>query len=117
MTTLPTPHALPLAPVAERGVTRYRGSRPASQLKVSGIDVFSAGDMADLKGAESIRFADHAAGVYKRLWLKNNRVLAAVLFGYTRAAGQYAEMIETQCDVSARRDALLLGEATAGSAA
>jgi nitrite reductase (NADH) large subunit len=105
------------AHLAERGVTRYRGSRPASQLKVSGIDVFSAGNMVELKGAESIRFADHAAGIYKRLWLRDNRVLAAVLFGDTRSAGYFAELIETQRDVSARRDTLLLGEATAGSAA
>jgi nitrite reductase (NADH) large subunit len=105
------------AHLAERGVTRYRGSKPASQLKVSGIDVFSAGDIAALQGAESIRFADHAAGVYKRLWLRDNRVLAAVLFGDTRSAARYAELIETQRDVSAQRDTLLLGEAAGGSAA
>lgn len=98
------------AHLAERGVTRYRGSRPASQLKVSGIDVFSAGDLSQLRSAESIRYADHAAGIYKRLWLRDNRVLAAVLFGDTRAAGQLAELIETQRDVSALRETLLLGE-------
>jgi nitrite reductase (NADH) large subunit len=106
------------AHLAERGVTRYRGSRPASQLKVSGIDVFSAGNLTGLQGAESIRFADHGAGIYRRLWLRDNRVLAAVLFGDTRAAARYAELIETQRDVSAQRDMLLLGEpAAAGSAA
>jgi nitrite reductase (NADH) large subunit len=105
------------AHLAERGVTRYRGSRPASQLKVSGIDVFSAGNIAEVGGAESIRFADPGAGIYKRLWLRDNRVQAAVLFGDTRAAAQYAELIETQRDVSAQRDALLLAEGAAGSAA
>jgi nitrite reductase (NADH) large subunit len=105
------------AHLAERGVTRYRGSRPASQLKVSGIDVFSAGNIAELRGTESIRFADPAAGIYKRLWLKDNRVLAAVLFGDTRAATQYAELIETQRDVSAQRDTLLLDASAGGSAA
>ncbi|MFO7325355.1 MAG: nitrite reductase small subunit NirD [Pseudomonadota bacterium] len=98
------------AHLAERGVTRFRGSKPASQLKVSGIDVFSAGDIAQLRSAESIRYADHAAGVYKRLWLRENRLLAAVLFGDTRAAPQLAELIETQRDVSALRETLLLGE-------
>jgi nitrite reductase (NADH) large subunit len=101
------------AHLAEKGVTRYRGSKPSSQLKVSGIDVFSAGDFSKLGSAESIRYADHAAGVYKRLWLKDNRLLAAVLFGDTRSAAHYAELIETQRDVSSQRDSLLLGEAGA----
>jgi len=103
--------------LAEKGVTRYRGSKPSSQLKVSGIDVFSAGDIADLKGAESIRYADRAAGIYKRLWVKDNRVLAAVLYGDTSAAVQLADLIETQRDVSGQRDALLLGDMAGGSAA
>jgi NAD(P)H-dependent nitrite reductase small subunit len=98
------------AHLAERGVTRFRGSRPSSQLKVSGIDVFSAGDISQLRSADSIRFADPAAGVYKRLWLRDNRVLAAVLFGDTSAAAQLAELIETQRDVSSLRETLLLGE-------
>jgi NAD(P)H-dependent nitrite reductase small subunit len=106
------------AHLAERGVMRYRGSQPASQLKVSGIDVFSAGDIAKQSGAESIRYADRAAGVYKRLWLKDNRLQAAVLFGDTRDAARYAGLIETQRDLSGQRDALLLGDfPAAGSAA
>ncbi len=98
------------AHLAERGVTRYRGSQPSSQLKVSGIDVFSAGDLTQLQGTESIRYADPAAGIYQRLWLRDNRIRAAVLVGDTRAAGQLAELIETQRDVSGRREMLLLGE-------
>jgi nitrite reductase (NADH) large subunit len=106
------------AHLAERGVSRYRGSSPASQLKVSGIDVFSAGEHARTGGTESMRFADRAAGIYKRLWLKDNRLQAAVLFGDTRNAGWYAELIEHQRDVSALRESLLLGEQpVAGSAA
>jgi NAD(P)H-dependent nitrite reductase small subunit len=104
------------AHLAERGVARYRGSRPASQLKVSGIDVFSAGNIGELRGAESIRFTDRSAGVYKRLWLRDNRVLAAVLYGDTRSAAHYSDLIESQRDVSAQRDTLLLGE-IGGSAA
>ncbi len=98
------------AHLAERGVTRYRGSQPSSQLKVSGIDVFSAGDLSQLRDAESIRYADRAAGIYKRLWLRDNRLLAAVLYGDTRAAAQVAELIQSQRDVSQLRETLLLGE-------
>jgi NAD(P)H-dependent nitrite reductase small subunit len=106
------------AHLAERGVTRYRGSQPASQLKVSGIDVFSAGDHVKHSAAETIRYSDRAAGVYRRLWLKDNRVQAAVLFGDTRNAGWYAELIEQQRDVSMLRETLLLGtQPLAGSVA
>jgi NAD(P)H-dependent nitrite reductase small subunit len=106
------------AHLAESGVTRYRGSQPASQLKVSGIEVFSAGDHGKHPTAETIRYSDRAAGVYRRLWLKDNRVQAAVLFGDTRNAGWYAELIEQQRDVSTLRETLLLGAPpTAGSAA
>ena len=98
------------AHLAERGVARYRGSQPASQLKVSGIAVFSAGDPARVQGAESIRYADRAAGIYKRLWVRENRLQAAVLCGDTRSAAWYAELIEHQRDISPWRDQLLWGE-------
>jgi NAD(P)H-dependent nitrite reductase small subunit len=106
------------AHLAERGVPRYRGSQPVSQLKVSGIDVFSAGDHGKHGTAETLRYSDRAAGVYRRLWLKDNRVQAAVLFGDTRNAGWYAELIEQQRDVSVLRETLLLGaQPVAGSVA
>ena len=98
------------AHLAERGVSRYRGSSPASQLKVSGIAVFSAGDPAKARGSESIRYADRAAGVYKRLWVHENRLLAAVLYGDTRNAAWYAELIEQQRNISPWREQLMLGE-------
>ena len=61
---------------------------------------------------------DRAAGIYKRLWLKDNRLQAAVLFGDTSHSARYAELIQAQCDVSALREMLLLGELpAAGSAA
>jgi NAD(P)H-dependent nitrite reductase small subunit len=106
------------AHLAEHGGTRYRGSRPSSQLKVSGIEVFSAGDPAGAAGAESIRYADHAGGIYKRLWISDNRLRAVVLYGDTRNAAWYAELIEQQRDVSLWREQLLWGQApAAGNAA
>jgi nitrite reductase (NADH) large subunit len=105
------------AHLAERGVMRYRGSQPVSQMKVSGIEVFSAGDLSRVQGAESIRYADRAAGVYKRLWLRDNRVQAAVLFGDARDAVRIAALIESQRDVTAQRDTLLLGDAAAADTA
>jgi nitrite reductase (NADH) large subunit len=105
------------AHLAEHGGTRYRGSQPVSQLKVSGIEVFSAGDHSKHAAAETIRYSDRAAGVYRRLWLKDNRLKAAVLFGDTRNSGWYARLIEQQHDVSELRETLLLGEQPASGAA
>jgi nitrite reductase (NADH) large subunit len=104
------------AHLAERGVTRYRGSQPSSHLKVSGIDLFSAGDHAMHPAAETIRYSDRAGGIYRRLWLKDNRLQAAVLFGDTRNARWYAELIEQQRDVSVLRETLLLGAQPAAGA-
>ncbi len=97
------------AHLAERGVARYRGSMPQSRLKVTGIDVFSAGDIAAVTGTESLRYVDRGGGVYKRLLLQGNRLQAAVLFGDTRDAAWYAQLIEKRSDVSALREQMLLG--------
>src|SRR6185369_4044112 len=105
------------AHLAERGVPRYRGSQPVSQLKVSGIEVFSAGEYRKHSAAETIRYSDRSAGIYRRLWLKDNRVQAAVLFGDTRNSAWYAQLIEQQHDISAVRETLLLGEPSSGAVA
>ena len=99
------------AHLAERGVSRYRGSSPAAQLKVTGIDVFSAGAINDINGAESIRYCDRGGGIYKRLWIRGNRMQAAILYGDTRSAAWYADLIENQRDVSDLRHSLLLEDA------
>jgi NAD(P)H-dependent nitrite reductase small subunit len=97
--------------LAERGVSRYRGSQPVAQLKVTGIDLFSAGDLASAAGAESLRYADRRGGIYRRLLVRNDRLQAAVLYGDTRNAGWYAQLIENQQDIATFRDQLLLGSA------
>jgi NAD(P)H-dependent nitrite reductase small subunit len=99
------------AHLAERGVSRYRGSSPAAQLKVTGIDVFSAGAIDAMDGVESIRYCDRGGGIYKRVWIRGNRLQAAILYGDTRSAAWYADLIESQRDVSDVRHALLLEDA------
>ncbi|MEO8315618.1 MAG: hypothetical protein ABI645_12600, partial [Pseudomonadota bacterium] len=60
--------------------------------------------------SETIRYSDRSAGIYRRLWLRNNRVQAAVMFGDTRNSAWYARLIEQQNDISDLRETLLLGE-------
>ncbi|MFT3904699.1 MAG: nitrite reductase small subunit NirD [Steroidobacteraceae bacterium] len=99
------------AHLAERGTARYPGSRLATQLKVSGIDVYSAGEFNVKEGRESLVMRDPKRGVYKRLVLENNRIRGAVLVGDTRDGRWYFDLINEQRDVGAWREQLLFGEA------
>jgi nitrite reductase (NADH) large subunit len=95
--------------LAERGVSRYRGSLSATQLKVTGIDLYSAGEFHGTEHAEDIVLRDPGRRVYKRLIVRDNKLRGAVLFGDTSAGPWYAELIEAGKDVGGLRDRLLFG--------
>lgn len=95
--------------LAEKSHLRYHGSQPATHLKVSGVNVFSAGDIAGGEGREDLVMRDTRRGIYKRLVLENNRVVGAVLYGDTRDGAWYGELISEATDVSAFRNRLLFG--------
>jgi len=96
--------------LAERGVRRYSGSRLSTQLKISGVQVFSAGDYAAGAGRESLIMRDAKRGIYKRLVLEDNKVRGAVLYGDTRDGNWYFDLINEGRDIGALRDQLLFGE-------
>ena len=89
------------------GIGRYQGSVLATKLKVTGIDLFSAGDFMGGPGAEAITLGDAEAGVYRKVVLRENRVTGAVLYGDTEGASWLADLIAAKADVSAIRDALV----------
>lgn len=91
----------------------YEGSVTATKLKVSGIDVFSAGDFAGGDGAEDIVLRDAARGVYKRVVVKDGRVVGAVLYGDTADGNWYFDLLKRSEDVTEIRDALIFGQAFA----
>jgi NAD(P)H-dependent nitrite reductase small subunit len=97
--------------LAERGARRYRTSSYSTQLKVSGIDVFSAGDYAEGRGRESLVLRDPKRGVYKRLVLEGDKICGAVLYGDIRDGNWYFEMINERRDIGAVRAQLLFGAA------
>jgi NAD(P)H-dependent nitrite reductase small subunit len=91
--------------------TRGYRSRPfPAQLKVAGIEVFSAGDFEDRPGRESLVMRDPARGIYRRLVIEQGRMRGAVLVGDTRAGGWYTELIREARDVSGLREQLMFGE-------
>ncbi|TVV75117.1 nitrite reductase large subunit NirB [Sphingomonas solaris] len=91
----------------------YRGSVTSTKLKVSGIDVFSAGDFSGGDGAEDIVMRDAARGIYKRVVVKDDRIVGAVLYGDTADGNWYFDMLRKGEDVSEIREKLIFGQAFA----
>ena len=102
--------------LAHLGYKRYPGSVTSTKLKVTGIDVFSAGDFVGDETTEQMVLKDEGGGVYKKLVLKENRVLGAVLYGDTIDGAWYFKLMREKTDVSAMRRGLLLGESHLGDA-
>jgi nitrite reductase (NADH) large subunit len=91
----------------------YRPSPTSTKLKVAGLDVFSAGDFSGGDGAEDIVLRDASRGIYKRVVVKDDRIVGAVLYGDTADGGWYFDLLRQGADVSAVRDALIFGQAFA----
>lgn len=90
---------------------RYRGSVLATNLKVSGVNVFSAGDFLGAAGTEEIVLSDPGLGVYKKLVIADGRLAGAVLFGDTADGLWYFDLIRSGASIEAIRDDLAFGRA------
>ncbi|MEW5770952.1 MAG: nitrite reductase large subunit NirB [Pseudomonadota bacterium] len=95
--------------LAEHGVAQYQGSMTSTKLKVTGIDLFSAGNFMGGEGCEEIVFQDPGRGAYKKLALKDNKLAGACLYGDTLDGAWYFELMRDGTDVSDYRDKLLFG--------
>ena len=91
----------------------YPGSVLATNLKVSGVNVFSAGDFLGATGTEPIVLSDPGLGTYKKLVIADNRLVGAVLFGDTADGLWYLELIRTGVSIDTFRDDLMFGRAMA----
>jgi len=100
--------------LAQIGFRRYQGSMTSNRLKVTGIDVFSAGDFAGGDKTESIVLQDAASGVYKKLVIQNNRIRGAVLVGDTLDGPWYFQLMREGSDIGGLRKRLLYGQAHLG---
>ncbi|MEC8812039.1 MAG: NAD(P)/FAD-dependent oxidoreductase [Ketobacter sp.] len=96
--------------LAEMGIARYIQTAQATQLKITGIHAFSAGVFDNAEGGEEITFFDQAMGHYKKLVIKDNTLVGAVLYGDTQDGGWFFELIQQQTDISAIRDQLIFGK-------
>lgn len=88
---------------------RYTGSLVATNLKVSGVGVFSAGDFLGGPGAEIISYSDPRAGIYRKLVVEAGRLVGAALVGDASFALDYLALMRAGADISDRRDTLMFG--------
>lgn len=89
----------------------------STKLKVTGCDLFSAGDFSDGDGREDIVFRDPGRGVYKRLVLEADKLVGAVFYGDTSDSNWFFGLIQSGEDISEMRDTLIFGPAYQGGAA
>jgi nitrite reductase (NADH) large subunit len=94
----------------------FRPVQTATKLKVTGVDLFSAGDFADAPGREDIVFRDPGRGVYKRLVLEGEKLVGAVMYGDTADGAWFFDKIKSGEDISGFRETLIFGPAFQGGA-
>jgi len=102
-----------LTGAAPEGSGGYEGSVTSTKLKVSGINVFSAGDFSGGEDCEDIVLRDAARGVYKRIVLQGEKIIGAVLYGDTADGSYYFDLMKKEADVSGIREGLIFGQAFA----
>jgi nitrite reductase (NADH) large subunit len=102
--------------LARFGIGRYSGSSVSTKLKVTGVDLFSAGDFSGGDGTEEIVLADPGAGVYKRLVIRDDRLVGAVMYGDTIDGAWYFRLLREGASVAPIRDRLMFGESSLGDA-
>jgi nitrite reductase (NADH) large subunit len=109
-----------MAKVAARNMLGFHETftpvETSTKLKVTGVDLFSAGDFAEGEGREEIVYRDAARGIYKRLVIEGDRIIGIVMYGDTADGAWFFQKLKDREDVSEDRDTLIFGPAFAGGA-
>jgi nitrite reductase (NADH) large subunit len=97
--------------LAQMGIGRYAGSVTSTKLKVTGIDLFSAGSFMGGEGFEEITLNDPLGGVYKKLVIKDDKLVGACMYGDTVDGSWYFKLLREGKNIKDIRDKLMFGEA------
>ena len=100
--------------LAEFGIGRYSGSLTSTKLKVTGIDLFSAGDFQGGADSEEIVMSDPFGGVYKKLVIRGDKLIGACLYGDTVDGSWYFKLLREGRTIHDIRDKLMFGESNIG---
>ncbi len=92
------------------GIANYVSSATSTKLKVTGIDLFSAGDFIGNDISEDIIFKDAARHIYKKLVIKNNIIIGIVLYGDTTDGLWYFSLLTDEQDISEIRENIIFGQ-------
>lgn len=96
------------------GIGRYQGSATSTKLKVTGIDLFSAGEFMSKPEHEEIVLSDPIGGVYKKLVIKDDKLIGACLYGDTVDGSWYFKLLRDGKSIAEIRDRLMFGESNIG---
>ena len=102
--------------LAQLGIGRYTGSLTSTKLKVTGIDLFSAGEFMGGEGTEEILMSDPFGGVYKKLVIKGDKLIGACLYGDTVDGSYYFKLLRDGRSIGDIRERLMFGESNIGDA-
>jgi nitrite reductase (NADH) large subunit len=102
--------------LAQIGIGRYQGSVLSTKLKVTGIDLFSAGDFMGGEQSEEIVLSDPAGGIYKKLIIKDDQLVGACLYGDTTDGAWYFKLLKEGRKLGGLRDHIMFGESSVGDA-
>jgi nitrite reductase (NADH) large subunit len=95
--------------LADFGIGRYLGSQVSTKLKVTGIDLFSAGSFMSSEKTQDIVLRDPIRGIYKKLVLQGDVLVGACLYGDIQDGSWYFDLIRQGTNISAQRDTLVFG--------
>jgi nitrite reductase (NADH) large subunit len=100
--------------LAQMGIGRYAGSSISTKLKVTGVDLFSAGDFTGGKDTEDVVLSDPVGGVYKKLVIRGDRLVGVCLYGDTADGSWYFRLLREGRNIAHIRDHLMFGETNLG---
>ena len=100
--------------LAQFGIGRYQGSLTSTKLKVTGIDLFSAGNFMGGDDTEEIVMSDPFGGVYKKLVIKDDKLVGACMYGDTADGSWYFKLLREGRSVADIREKLMFGESNIG---
>lgn len=101
--------------LANFGIGRYVGSVTSTKLKVTGVDLFSAGDFSGGEGTEEIVLHDAVGGIYKKLVIRDDKIIGSVLYGDTGDGSWYFQMLRDGKPIHEIRDHLMFGQDSLGN--
>ena len=102
------------ARLAGEETNSFAHSDTPTKLKVTGIDLYSTGDFADGEDRQEIVLRDATAGVYKRIILRDDRIIGTVLFGETSDGAWFNDLKKKAVNISDMRETLIFGQAYQG---